>query len=76
MILLARILREISEHGLLRDEHFSFPPRHSTTLHLALLLERVNRNFDGSRLTGVASLDVAKAFNSVWVNVLLYKLPS
>jgi hypothetical protein len=44
------------------------------TLQLAHLVERVNRNFDERRLTGAVFLDVAKAFDTVWVKGLLYKL--
>jgi hypothetical protein len=70
-ILLATVLREVSESGLLRDEQFGFRPRHSTTLHLARLVERVNRNCDERRLTGSVFLDVAKAFDTVWVKGFL-----
>jgi hypothetical protein len=73
-ILLTRVLREINEGGLLRDEQFGFRPNHSTTLQLASLVERVNRNFDERRLTGAVFLDMAKAFDTVWVKGLLYKL--
>jgi hypothetical protein len=34
----------------------------------------VSRNFGEKRLTGVVFLDVAKVFDTVWVNGLLYKL--
>jgi hypothetical protein len=73
-ILLARVLRELSKRGLLRDEQFGFRPRHSTTLQLARLVERVNRNFDGRRLTGAVFLDGAEAFVTQWVKGFLYKL--
>jgi hypothetical protein len=46
----------------------------STALQLARLVERVSRNFDGKRLTGPVLLDVAKAFDTVWIDGLLYKL--
>jgi hypothetical protein len=72
-MLLARVLREVSERGLLRDEQFGFRPKHST-LRLARLVERVNRNFDERRLTGAVFLDVASEFDTVWVRGLLYKL--
>jgi hypothetical protein len=36
-------------------------------------LERVSRNFDEKRLTGAVFVDVAKAFDTVWVDGL-YKL--
>jgi len=39
MILLARIIHEISVRGLMRDELFRFRPRHSTSLQLACLVE-------------------------------------
>jgi hypothetical protein len=73
-ILLARVLREVSDRGLLRDEQFRLRLRHSTTLQLARPVERVNRNFDERRLTGAVFLDVAKAFDTVWVKGLLYKI--
>jgi hypothetical protein len=58
----------------MRDEQFGFRPRQSTSLQLARLLERITRNFGGKRLTGAVSLDVAKAFDTVWIFGLLYKL--
>jgi hypothetical protein len=73
-ILLARILHEVSERGLLRDEQFGFRPRHSTSLQLARLVERITRNFGEKRLTGAVFLDVAKAFDTVRIDGLLYKI--
>jgi hypothetical protein len=73
-ILLARVLREVVERGLLRDKQFGFRNRHSKTLQLALLVERVNRSVDERQLTGAVFLDVAKAYDTVWVKGLLYKL--
>jgi hypothetical protein len=55
---LTRVLREINERGLLRDEQFGFRPKHGSTLQLARLVERVNRNFDERRLTGALFLYV------------------
>jgi hypothetical protein len=59
---------------LLRDEQFGLRPRHSTALQLDRLVERVNKSFHERPMTGVVLLDVAKAFNTVWVEGLLYKL--
>jgi len=73
-ILLARILHVVNECGLLRDEQFGFRPRHSTSLQLARLVERITRNFGEIRFTGANFLDVAKAFDTVWIDGLLYKL--
>jgi hypothetical protein len=35
---------------------------------------KVSRNFDEWRITGAVFLDVAKAFETMWVKGLLYKL--
>jgi hypothetical protein len=43
-ILLTRVPWEVNERGLLRDKQFGFRPKHSMTLQLARLAERVNRN--------------------------------
>jgi hypothetical protein len=62
------------QHGLLRDEQFGFRPRLSTTIQLARLVERVNRNLDERSLTGAVFLDVTKTFDTAWIEGLLYKL--
>jgi len=43
-------------------------------LQLACLVERITRNFGKKRLTGAVFLDMAKAFDTAWINGLLYKL--
>jgi hypothetical protein len=58
----------------MRDEQFWFRPKHSTSLQLARLVERIARNFGEKRLTGAVFLDVAKAFDTVRIDGLLYKL--
>ena len=73
-ILLARILHVVNEHGLMRDEQFGFRHRHSTSLQLARLVEIITSNFGEKRLTGTVFLDVAKVFDTVWNDGLLYKL--
>jgi hypothetical protein len=49
-------------------------PNIAPSLHLARLVERVSKNFGERRLTGVVFLDVAKAFDTVWIDGLLFKL--
>jgi hypothetical protein len=73
-IFLSRILHEVGERRLLRDEQFGFRPRHSRSLQLARLVERITRNVGERRLSGAVFLDVAKAFDTVWINGPLYKL--
>jgi len=55
----------------MRDEQFGFRPTYSTSRQLSLLVERITRNFGVKSLTGAVFLDVAKAFDTVWINDLL-----
>ena len=73
-ILVARILHVMSERGLVRDEQFGFISRHSTSLQLTRLVERITRNIGEKRLTGAVFEVVAKAFDTVWIDGLRYKL--
>jgi len=73
-MLLARILHVVSMRGLMRDEHFRFRPRHSTSRQLARHVERIIRNFDEKCLTVALFFDAAKDFNTVCIDGLLYKL--
>ena len=43
-------------------------------MQLARLVERITRNFGEKRLTDAVFLDVAKAFDTIWIDGLLYKL--
>ena len=73
-ILLTRILNQVSKRGLMRDDQFGFRPRHRTSLQLARLVERITRNFGEKRITGAVFFDVAKAFDTVWIDGFLSKL--
>jgi hypothetical protein len=73
-ILLTRIIHKVGGCGLLQDEQFGFRPKHSTSLQLAHLIERITRNISEKRLTGAVFLDVAKAFDTMWIDGFLYKL--
>ena len=43
-------------------------------MQLAHLIERIHRNIGEKRLTDVVFLDVAKAFDTTWIDGLVYKL--
>jgi hypothetical protein len=70
-ILLTRILYEVNEWGLMRDEHFGYRPTNSTSTQLVRLVERITRNFGEKRLTGALFLDVAKFSDTIWTGGLL-----
>jgi hypothetical protein len=44
------------------------------SLQLACLVERITRNFSEKRLTGAVFHDVSKAFDTIWIDGLFYKL--
>jgi hypothetical protein len=71
-ILLTRNLNEVRRQGLLHDEQFGFRPKHRTLLQLPHLVERVTRDFGENSQTGSVFLDVAKAFDTAWVDSLVY----
>ena len=70
MILLARFICDLSLRGLMRDEQFGHRPRYSTSLQLARLVKRIRRNIGEKRLTDAVFLDVAKAFDTFWIDGL------
>lgn len=73
-ILLARILHEVNSRNLIRDEQFGFRANHCTTRQVARLVRTVLRNRREKHYTGAVFLDVAKAFDTVWIEGLIYKL--
>jgi Reverse transcriptase (RNA-dependent DNA polymerase). len=64
-------MAEINSQDLLRDEQFGLT---CMTLQLAQLVERIKRNSDENQFSGTVFLDVAKAFDSMWIKGLLFKL--
>jgi hypothetical protein len=58
----------------MQEEQFGFTSRHSTSLQLAPIVERITRNLGEERPRGAVFLDVAKVFDTVWIDGLPYKL--
>lgn len=69
-----RLKRLIGARQLLPDRQFGFRERHSTSHALMNFTSDVNRNLRNKETTVAVSLDVEKAFDTVWVMGLLYKL--
>jgi len=72
--LLVRFLRIVKERGPLQEVQLGLRPRHCTFFQLARLVERINRNFGEKRFSGAVYFDGDKAFDTVWIDGLLYKL--
>jgi hypothetical protein len=58
----------------MRDEQFDFRPRQSTYIQLSRFDKRITRNFGEKMLTGAVFPDEVKAFETLWIDGLLYKL--
>jgi Reverse transcriptase (RNA-dependent DNA polymerase)/Endonuclease-reverse transcriptase len=76
-ILVTRLKEFVFSNDILIDEQFGFRPRHSCVNQVHRITEHILSGFTGTRLpkgTGALFFDVAKAFDKVWHNGLLYKL--
>lgn len=73
-IILSRLQSHISSENILREEQFGFRASHSTTHQLLRVAEKVTKNFNHKRYTGLVFLDLAQAFDRVWHTGLLFKL--
>ena len=72
--LATRIKSHLDVNGLLQDEQEDFRSRRNTTrslYKLHLMLENVKRS---RLLMALLNIDLEKAFNSVWMDSLLFKL--
>jgi hypothetical protein len=69
-ILLTRVLREVKERALLRDERLVSDPSTARRCSWPTLLKESTETLT----RGAVFLEVAKAFDIVWVKGLLYKL--
>jgi hypothetical protein len=69
-----RLLAHHTANNTLQPEQFGFRKQHSTTQQLIRLTEHITRGFNVRSFTAMALLDLAKAFDTVWHDGLLYKL--
>lgn len=70
----ARILNYCKEMNLLPDNQFGFRNKHSTTHALMRLFEESVLGFNENKITVAAFLDIEKAFDTMWVKGLIYKM--
>lgn len=73
----AKRLRHHAENNdIIPHEQFAFRKHHSTVAQLARLTDCVTHGFNKNKHTGLVLLDMEKAYDSVWVEGLMYKLIS
>ena len=70
----ARILEFCDENDLLPNSQFGFRSKHSTVHALIRLFEEAIMGFNDRKVTIAAFLDIEKAFDTMWIEGLIYKL--
>lgn len=73
-LILTRLNRHVHELNLIPNEQFGFRADHSTTYQVLRVTELMANNLSTRQFTGMVTLDVAKAFDTVWHEGLIYKL--
>ncbi|KFM66338.1 RNA-directed DNA polymerase from mobile element jockey, partial [Stegodyphus mimosarum] len=73
-IILSRLNKYLEEHEVIIPYQFGFRQKHSTTHQLYRVVEMISDGLQRSRVTGGQFLDIAKAFDRVWLDALTYKL--
>lgn len=73
-LILNGLLSHIKENNVYLPEQFGFRAEHATTHQLLRVANKINHGFNINNATGIVFLDVAKAFDKVWHNGIVYKL--
>jgi hypothetical protein len=71
-----RLSRQAIGEGIIPPEQFGFRKHHSTTAQLTRLAEFITHGFNIRKHTGLITLDLEKAYDTVWINGQLFKLIS
>jgi hypothetical protein len=71
-----RLSRYAEKNNIIPNEKFAFRKRHSTIAQLARLTDSITHGFNRNKHTGIILLDIEKAYDTVWVKGLIYKLIS
>lgn len=73
-IILARIVEFNNKNKILIDEQFGFRSGHSTSLQIARIAHAITTKFNTDSVTSMTLLDIEKAFDTVWIDGIIYKL--
>lgn len=68
------LLRHINNQKIIPDNQFGFKAKHSTIHAIHKFLSDTNTYLNNGKMVGAILLDIEKAFDSVWLNGLIYKL--
>ena len=73
-LILDRLNSFEESHKIFIPQQFGFRSGHSTVQQILRITEFASFNFNRNRSTGLALLDLEKAFDSVWHDGLIFKL--
>ena len=73
-ILATRLSSFVAQHHLLPHAQFGFRKKHSTVSQLARIADHVSNSYNLHKHSGMVLLDIEKAYDTVWIYGLLYKL--
>ena len=68
------MLEHVDKHGLLSPDQFGFTAGHSAVQQLVKVADVLSTNIQRKYITGMVSLDLSKAFDSVWQEAFPLKL--
>jgi hypothetical protein len=63
-----------NQHNLLPHVEFGFRRKHSTVSQLARIADFITRGYNTHKHAAMVLLDLEKAYDTVWIQGLLYKL--
>lgn len=73
-VMLKRLQQFEFENNNIIPEQFGFRSNHSTVLQLARIINTITYNFNIKKNTSVVTLDIEKAFDTIWHDGLIHKL--
>ena len=73
-VLLHRINRHIDNNNIIPNHQFGFRKAHSTTHQLYRVVKLIKTNLSKHKSTGMITLDIEKAYDTIWHNGLIHKL--
>lgn len=75
-IIKIRIEKFLLDNNILPNEQFGFRSNHSTYHQVCRIKNFIQENLNNKKSVGMVTLDIEKAFDSVWHNGLIHKLAS